>query len=527
MSVRWRIALFSTLASLLFNANAQMPPLQLDKDALANTVTNALEAFNTPGMSVAITLNGEIIHAEGYGLANVEQETPVTGHTYFRLASTSKAFTAAGLAVLVDEGLVNWDDKVIDYLPEFRLKDSYATEHFTVMDLLTHNSGLVSGAGDSMIWPEPSGFSRSEVVENLKYLTPEYAFKSQYAYSNVLYITAGQLIERVAKVPFDQFIESKVFAPLDMNCFVGAVNQEAVEHSAMSYGYDDEKGIYAIPRNAITGDALMSAAAGGMVCNAYDMAKWAKALATKTNLPFSQWQLEKMWQGHTILSVSDTDYEWDGTHFNSYGLGWRISNIGPYKFISHTGTLSGYQAYVGILPELELGIVVLNNGSNYGARGSIMQTIVKAMLGASAFDNTWITAYQEYRAERQKRSLERYVAPEITAKMAISAEDVIGEYQDTWFGSMTIYREDDELRIKSSRMKTLTGTLSPFQDNRFKIDWDNENAQSDAFIIFDLNASHMITGASLHPYSVRQQSNHEYRDMYFSKVEKLDISESD
>ncbi|MEM0911237.1 MAG: serine hydrolase [Pseudomonadota bacterium] len=494
--------------------------------ALDEIIDRALNEFYTPGMAVAIVHQGKVIHSKGYGLANIENAINATDKTNFRLASVSKAFTAAGLAILVDQGKIKWDDRVKAHLPDFALQDTYATQRFTVKDLLTHQSGLVGGAGDSLIWPEPSGFKRDEVVQRLRYFTPGAPYSAEYAYSNVLYITAGQLIEQVSGISFESFIDNQIFKPLNMQCFSGEMPDEAAQNSAMGYAHNETRGFYPVTRNAITGDALMSAAAGGLVCSASEMAKWLNALldnakhnplATKTiKLPFSIWQLSTMWQSHTLLGVSKEDYEWDGTHFRSYGLGWRLSNLGKYKFVSHTGTLSGYQAYIGLIPEKSLGVIILNNGSNYGARGAVMQSILKAFTHEEQID--WIAKYKTYREKRQKRWIENNKAPVAKADMAIAAQAILGEYNDSWFGQLSIYEEQGAIRIKSLRMKTLVGTISPFENNSFKIDWDNENAQSDAFIHFDVSKDNIIKGAYLRPFSTHQKPNHAYRDMYFTPM---------
>ncbi|MGS2719799.1 serine hydrolase [Paraglaciecola aestuariivivens] len=527
--------LFVILLGLLPRVEAKWDPQALDE-----TVENALDTFHTPGMSVSVVHQNQLIYAKGYGLANIATQQAVNENTYFRLASTSKAFTAAALGVLVDQGKLNWDDLVIDHLPNFRMQDDYATKHFTIEDLLTHKSGLVGGAGDSMIWPEPSGFSRQEVVKNLRFLTPNYQFRQSYAYSNVLYITAGEIVEKISGKSFEDFVDQQIFKPLGMQCYAGDMPKTELTQSAMSYGHNDEQGIYPIPRNAILGDALMSAAAGGMVCSAAEMSKWVSALLHDANmndeasdsneqqlgqqhLPFSRQQLEKMWQPHTILGVSDTDTEWDSTYFRTYGLGWRLSNYEGYKRISHTGTLSGYQAFVALIPELELGVVVLNNGSNYGARGAVMQTILKMFMDTEQKD--WVAEYVAYQDEREQAYLSRPdTTPKATAKGTLTNNQVVGTYTDQWFGDFVITQQATnkkagKLRIKSSRMANLQGTLSAFQDTSYKIEWDNKNAASDAFIHFELDVKRNVIGAKLHPFTTRVLSSHEWRDMHFIKVE--------
>lgn len=500
----------------------------IDKKSLSQTIETALESFQTPGMAVGIIHENKIVLSKGYGEANIDTNSKVTAQTYFRLASTSKAFTSAAVAILVDEEKIKWDDKVTAYLPEFQLYDPYVTHEFTILDLLTHRSGLLSGAGDSMIWPEPSGFTRQEVIQNLRYLTPEYSFRAHYAYSNVMYITAGELVAKVSGMSFDSFVEQRIFKPLGMNCFVGDIPKLNLNDVAMSYGHNDERGIYAIPRNSITHKGQMSAAAGGMVCNVEDMLKWLNALLTKDDLPFSEHELNKMWAPQTILSVSKEEQEWDNTLFKSYGLGWRLANIGELRVISHTGTLSGYQAYVVLVPKLELGVVILNNGSNSAARGSVMQTIVKAYLEKADYLNKeqkqqdWISTYVEYLSEREQSYLATYTVPVASAPMSITDEQIIGEYNDKWFGSFNVFQLENNdsktLRISSDRMSTLKGTLTPFQDATYKIEWDNKNAASDAFMHFELNVNREVVSSKLHPFSVKDRINHAYRDMYFEKI---------
>jgi CubicO group peptidase (beta-lactamase class C family) len=490
----------------------------------------ALTAFYTPGMSVGVVHKGEVIFLESAGLRNIAQNSSVTPETYFRLASTSKAFTAAAIGILVNQGKLNWTDKVTQYLPEFQMQDAWVTREFTIKDLLVHHSGLVSGAGDSMIWPEPSGFSRKEVIHNLRYLTPQTSFRSQYAYSNVLYISAGEIIAKISGLSYGDFIEKFIFSPLDMTCFAGDVPQRKLKNSAMSYAHNDEQGIYAVPRNSIQQTQQMSVAAGGIVCNAQSMSKWVKALLVPKTLPFSIDVLNALWAPHTILDISDSEEALDGTLFKTYGYGWRIADMHGYKFVSHTGTLSGYQAYVGLLPELEVGVVVLNNGSNYGARSSVMQHILKSFIPAQRLPDTsptdWVEAFVELQAEQEAEYYANYqpvLQPSLP--MQVSNPQIIGSYQDKWFGSMKITELDApkgqpngaSLRIESERMVTLKGSVTPYEGNRFKVEWDNKNAASDAFLIVETNFKNEVTGLKMHPFVAAERERHEYRDMHFLK----------
>ncbi|WP_412972028.1 serine hydrolase [Glaciecola sp. MF2-115] len=524
------ILLFSFLSALPNTAGASENLSEFNPQQTKAVMEKALKAFHTPGMSVAVVHQGETVFLESVGQRNIEKTLKVKPDTYFRLASTSKAFTAAALGILVEQEKLDWKDKVTEYLPEFQMHDPWVTREFTIEDLLVHHSGLTGGAGDSMIWPEPSGFSRAEVIANLRYLTPESSFRSKYAYSNVLYITAGEIIAKVSGMSYGDFVEQNIFKPLDMNCYAGDVPKNKLKNTAMSYAHNDERGIYAVPRNSIQEEQQMSVAAGGIVCNATSMSKWVKALLSPESLPFSADVLNTMWSPKTILGIADHEEEWDGTLFKTYGYGWRIADMLGYKLISHTGTLSGYQAYVALIPELELGVVVLNNGSNYGVRSSVMQHILKSFIPKDRLPkdspSDWVQAFIKFQDEQEAKYLANYEAvPEPNLAMQVSQEQIIGTYEDTWFGKMIITEEkltgnaqgDTVLRIESERMLTLKGTVTPYATNRFKVEWDNKNAASDAFLIMETNLNNEVTAMKMHPFVTKEKESHEYRDMHFIK----------
>jgi CubicO group peptidase (beta-lactamase class C family) len=531
------ISPISSFASVATSTDATLPTDKIvlttnsfDSKATKEVIEKALSTFYTPGMSVGVVHQGKVIFLEGAGLGNIEKERRVNSQTYFRLASTSKAFTAAAIGILVDQGKLNWTDKVTQHLPGFQMQDAWVTREFTIKDLLVHHSGLVGGAGDSMIWPEPSGFSRAEVVNNLRYLSPATSFRTEYAYSNVLYITAGEIVAAVSGMSYGDFIQQHIFEPLDMTCFAGDVPKVKLTNAAMSYAHSDEKGIYAIPRNSIQQKQQMSVAAGGIVCNAQSMTKWIKALLSPKTLPFSIDVLKAKWSSETILTISESEEEWDNTLFKTYGLGWRIADMLGYKLISHTGTLSGYQAYVALLPELEVGVVVLNNGSNYGARTSVMQHILKSFIPSTKLPDDspsdWIQALVNQQAQEETDYIANYKpVRDATAPMQISNKQIIGTYQDEWFGAVIISRSDsskgqqDEsiLRIESERMLTLKGKVLAYEGNRFKVEWDNSNAASDAFLIIETNFKNEVTGLKMHPFVATETKRHEYRDMHFIK----------
>lgn len=477
----------------------------------------ALTQFDTPGMALAVVKDGQLVHLAGYGERELLSAAPVTANTYFRLASASKAFTAASVAILVDEGKLSWDDKVIQHLPQFKMQDPWVTAEFTVRDLLSQRSGLAGAAGDSMIWPEPSGFSRDEVIHNLRYLTPLTSFRANYAYSNVLYITAAELVARVAGQSWHEFVAERIFKPLHMQCYAGPMPEAALANVAMPYRFSGEEGFQAIARNAINGSMLMSAAAGGIVCNASDMAKWLgfllSSMGSETPAPFSRAQLAQMWAPHTIMGVSATDRELDFTNFSAYGLGWRMADMHGVKVVHHTGTLSGFQAHVVLVPDRQLGLVVLNNGSNSGARQAVVQTVLKHYL-APELQRDWVSYYAD---QQQRRSQGTAALPVGTGEVLLALQDYTGRYADRWFGAITIQQTAAGLSLQSERMVNLQGFLEPFADHSFVVRWHDANVAGPALIHFQLNNRRQVIGFRLEPYVAEPGERHAYRDMVFTR----------
>ena len=204
--------LFIILLAYNFSVKAQIKESKLD-DVVART----MKAFNVPGIAVAIVKDGKIVISKGYGVTNINTQQKVDGNTLFGIASNSKAFTTAALGMLVDEKKINWDDKVIQYIPEFKMYNDYVTNEFTIRDLLTHRSGLGLGAGDLMIWPDGHNFTPKDIIKNIQYLKPVSGFRAAYDYDNLLYVIAGEVIERVSGKSWCDFIESRIMKPLQMN----------------------------------------------------------------------------------------------------------------------------------------------------------------------------------------------------------------------------------------------------------------------------------------------------------------------
>lgn len=503
-------------------ATAQSHKPTIDRAKIETTSEAAINAFHTPGIAVGIVQGGEIKFVGGFGKRNIKTGQAVDGKTLFRIASTTKAFTSAALAILVDEGVLHWDDPVIDTIPEFRMFDPWVTREFTIRDLLTHRSGLGLGAGDLMLWPEPSGFSRAEIIHNLRYLKPVSSFRSKYAYDNLLYIVAGEVVARASGKSYEDFVQSRILDPLNMPCFAGEVPKHKLKNAAIPYGYTDNK-TTAVTRNQITGRITASQAAGGLVCNAKGMTIWMQTLLADGVGPngkriFSKKQRDEMWKSQTILRVSSSERKYDNTHFKTYALGWRKDDVHGYEVISHTGTLSGFQAYISLVPELDLGVVVLNNGSNYGARTSVMQTLIKSYMGQPAKD--WVKIYKERqeKAAAHKKPSAANDNWQGSGKVLKPLDAYQGSYQDNWFGKVDIYRSGAILRFRAHKSVNLKGRLEPFDQNTFIVRWDNRGFGADAYARFETNFKGEISGLTMRHVDPDADFSFDFQDLDFTRL---------
>ncbi len=229
-TIRLTSLLFICFASTATFAQVASPKI----DAL---MEDALKKFKVAGASIAVVKDGKVIHIKGYGVASIETKKPVNEYTNFQIASNSKAFTAAALSILQDDGKLNWTDKAKDYIPEFKMYNDYVTENFNIQDLLTHRSGLGLGVGDLMFFPDGSNFTIKDVVTSFQYFKPVSAFRTKFDYDNLLYVVAGEVIARVSGMSYEAFVQKRIIEPLQMsNSFAGTSlitdkNNFAIPHS--------------------------------------------------------------------------------------------------------------------------------------------------------------------------------------------------------------------------------------------------------------------------------------------------------
>ena len=483
-----------------------------------------LKTFNVPGIAVGVVKDGKLIHAKGYGVANLSTGKKVDENTLFGVASNSKAMTVAALGILVDEGKIKWDDKVTDYIPEFKMYDPYVTAAFTIRDLLTHRSGLGLGAGDLMMFPDGSDFNRKDIIYNLRYLKPVSAFRTKYDYDNNLYIVAGEIVVKVSGQSWEDFVEQRIMQPLGMKSSAASIYRLKDKSNAIRPHAPADGRLQVLDI-----DWSESAnAAGGVWSNISDWSKWVIAQMNHgkfgdslQNKIFSDAVHEETWSPQTIIkAVTAAPYN---THFSAYGLGWFLSDVKGYKQVTHTGGLAGIVTQVVMLPELKLGILVFTNQQVGAAFNAISNTIKDSYIGVNGYDWVKIMHDRVEKGETEAKKINDEVVENILEQQKknigkFNINPFIGIYKDQWFGDIEISNKNGKAWLASKRSPKLNGALFPYKDNTLIVRWTDRSMDADAFVIFSIDLDGKPVGINMKAISPLTDFSFDFQDLDFKKV---------
>jgi CubicO group peptidase (beta-lactamase class C family) len=467
-------------------APAQEPTSQ-EIDVLAK---RAMEAFQTPGIAIGVVKDGELVYAKGHGVLEIGRPDPVDPDTIFQIASLTKAFTTASLGILVDEGKLEWDDPVIDYLPEFRMYDPWVTREFTIRDLLTHRSGLGLGAGDLLFWPQARS-TREDVIKAMRHLEPETSFRTAYAYDNLLYVIAGEVVGAITGVAWEDFVETRIMQPLGMaECRslpdrVGANPNRATPHMVVNGE---------LVTTFFSGGGA-TAAAGAVNCNVSGLAKWAAMHLSGGALPngmrlLSEETHEELWKPVTLIPVSDRVREHGRTHFLAYALGWGLKDFFGHLYVGHGGGLQGMTTHIAMLPEKDVSVIALTNQGSRASR-AVTSEILNAYVSETPED--WVAIFSAGAAERageaRKVVEEAFANRNADSTPSLPIESYVGTYRDPWYGEVFVERGEEGLVMRFSRSDLLTGSLEHFQYDTFVARWLDRSLYGDAYATFILGAT--------------------------------------
>jgi len=512
-----RIIQISLLLILSLNLVAQK---NIDKKIkiLDAYYEQALTDWEVPGMAIAIVKDGEIIFSKGYGVRDVEKGDAVDGNTLFAIASNSKAFTTAALAMLVDDGKISWDDRVRDYLPWFELYDPYVSDNFSIRDLLTHRSGLKTFSGD-LLW-YGTNLSRREVVENAKYLEPTFGFRAGWGYSNIMYLTAGLVIEEVSGKTWDKFIKERILTPLNMDRTLSSTNDLKGMENVSTPHNDFKCGQIAI--GWLNWDNI--APAGGLISSVNDVSQWlifqmSQGITPDGDTLINRARFREMWSAVNPQGVSaGSSALWPSTHYKAYGLGWSTFDYLGKKVIGHGGGYDGFITNTTFIPEENIGVVILTN-TNTSLYYPLKFKTLDILLGNDV-ETDWsgdflarIEQGKEF-AEEQKVKAEEERAKDTKPTLAI--EDYLGVYHCEMYGDARVYLDKGMLRLDMEPTDIFLGHLTHWQYNTWKIELKRVPSLPSGLVNFIISDQGEV---------VEMEIDIPNPDFYFTELEFLKVKE--
>lgn len=509
--------------SLLFVLVSLFAFSQVEEKKLDELIQNTLKTFDVPGISVGIIKDGKMVYAKGFGVSSLTTKQKMDENTLVGIASNSKGFTATALAILADEGKLNFDDKVTKFIPEFQMYDAYVSQEVTIKDLITHRAGLGLGQGDLMFFPEGGSLTVNDIIHNVRYLKPKNSFRSTLDYNNIMFIVAGEVIHRVSGLSWAEFIEQKILKPVGMTSSFGSYSRaKAAKVSNIIDAHAPVDGkVIQVPHDWNE----TANAAGGILSNIKDMTIWAEFLmngfTTKDGKKLvSDKQIQQLWNLQISTPVAlKNSYD---SNFGGYGLGWFLTDVKGHKQIYHTGGLIGTVTQFTLIPDMKLGIVVLTNQQSGAAFSTITNTVKDSYLGIA--DRNWLKTYGE-RMEKMNAGFEKE-KKEVFAKSELFPKDKMlqpkpeqftGTYKDDWFGEVMISQEGKTYRIFCKNSPRLKGELLPFSNNTFIAKWDDRSYDADAFVIFNYDENGKAQSAKIKPISDVTDFSFDFDDLNLIK----------
>jgi CubicO group peptidase (beta-lactamase class C family) len=425
--------------------------------------------WNVPGFAIAIVKDDNVIFAKGYGVRNITKSDKVDENTLFAIASNSKAFTTASLAMLVDEGKLNWDDKVTKYLPDFQMPDAFVTQQLTVRDLVSHRSGLGTFSGD-LLWYETT-YTDDEVLSRIKFLKPVNGFRAGYGYQNLMFMTAGKVLEKVSGKTWQDFVKERILMPLGMTRTTTSVKD--LKDNVSSPHNESGGKLRSLP----PGNVDSARAAAGLNASVAELAQWLRLQLGRGKFNgkqlFSAKQSWEMWQQNLPIQISEGGMKFNPTrHFNGYGLGWFLNDYQGRKVVSHGGGLDGMTSQTAMMPEENLGLVVLTNAETPAYL--IMQNkIFDTMLGVEKRD--WSADYLTRTQAANKASKEEDKKIENSrlknTKPTLANADYAGTYTSQLYGDAKISVENGKLVLRLVPAPNFVADLEHWENDKFLIKW--------------------------------------------------------
>ena len=483
--MRFRQAIGIIIALLILAQAAPALGQELTLNGFDEYANKAIKDWGVPGIAVAIVKNDQIVFAKGYGVRKLGDPTPVDEKTLFAIGSSSKAFTAAAIAMLVDDGKMKWDDPVTKHLPGFQLYDPYVTREITVRDLLCHRSGLDRA---EFLW-YGTPYDRNEIWRRIRYVKPSSSFRSAFGYQNIMYLTAGQIVERVSGKSWDDFVRERIFTPLGMTSSNTTIRAFAGQNNVSTPHAKVDDQVKTIPWRNIDNIAP----AGSINSSVTDMAQWVRLQLGEGSYKgarlISTGAAREMHESQTIIPKDpQLSLFMPDAHFRSYGLGWMLQDYKGRKIVQHGGAIDGMIAMVGMVPEEKLGVVVLSNLQGQFLPTALMFRIFDAYLGGNP-PKDWagemlkgMKGLEEQAKAAQKKAEESRVKG---TQPSLPLEKYAGTYKDDAYGDAKVLVENGKLVL---RVPAFVADLEHWHYDTFRITPRENVVAGKALITFGLNA---------------------------------------
>lgn len=497
----------------------------IDIAAVDAIVGRFMQAFEIPGIGIAIVRPGEPAFTRGYGVRRLGRPERVDRNTLFAIASNTKAFTAAALAMLVEESRLGWDEPVVKYLSQFRMSDPAVTQMMTVRDLLVHRSGLALGAGDLMQFPK-SDRTGGELMRALPHLKLARGFRSGYAYDNILYVVAGILTERVSGMKWEDFIARRIFQPLRMP---NAVANVSLVRSANIVGRHARlgpplRGIGPLAEVEPDESAVLGAA-GTIHASVADAVPWLQTQLGKGQMPggprlWSDAQAKEMWTPQIITSSTTGPSAETPVRpvLQGYALGWFLQDFRGRRLVHHSGGLSGQITHTALLPEDGVGLVVYSNTEDSTPISYLRYALLDHLVGVPPLDWVALTQKAVDKSQAEARALAgtgdvKAPAGGPSLPLALYA----GRYRDPWYGDVVVVERGGKLAIDFTRTPVFKGALEPWGPDTFRTRW-KKGAGEDAIITFT-TANGAVTGMKMKALSPLADFSYDFHDLELKRVD--------
>ena len=455
-------------------------------EKLDRYVEKTRKDWNVPGLAITVVKAEKVIFTKGYGVRELGKPETVDTKTLFGAMSTTKAMTVAALGVLVDEGKVSWDDKVIKHLPEFKVADPYATKEIKIRDLLTHNAGL--GNAD-FLWAWTPNLKADQIVSQMQYAKPAYSFRGGFVYQNIMYLVAGRVIERVSGKSWEDFMKTRLFAPLGMN--------DTYATYELAKGYRNiSKAHYEIEGQIRKIDEMLAdpvGPAGSVWSTADDIGKWVRFMLGNTTVNGKQLLKpathREILKPHAIIPVGGfyptaaiTKPKW-----TTYGLGWFQHDYRGKKIDFHTGSLPGRTAIIGLLTDKRVGVYIFGNLDHAEVRHALMYKVFD-LFAFNDDSRDWSEEFQTlYKGLKEKSDAARKkleAAQKKNTKPSHALEAFAGKYHDQFYGTVEIKSVGGKLRLILS--SEVQGDLVHWHHDTFEARMDTK-WMGKSLITFELN----------------------------------------